>query len=206
MIRWKTFRFAPVFLFVAFSSVATNAGTSTGSNRVDFDFSDRDRLPETNVPASDWHLFWGGWGPKPITYPKVVAPSGVDQSQWMHDRVVAVAEHYLGLAYAHRHIPQMGGLDCSNFTAWVYNFGFGIQLKSNVHVQSKTAGRKLAATETFQHGDLLFIWNRDKTIIAHVAIFIGNDQLIDSTKGQVAIRPFTGWYKTRFAWARRVIP
>jgi len=61
------------------------------------------------------------------------------------ERVIAVAMRYIGYGYQHHHIPGLGpparmalegdgvghngkGVDCSNFTGFVYNQGFGIRL------------------------------------------------------------------------------
>lgn len=171
------------------------------------DFPWRDTLPETLSPRPPRLGKWE-WGPKPATYPPAEPPAGVNPLQWKRDRVIAVAEKYIGLPYKHRHIPSQGGLDCSNFTSWVYNYGFGIRFSSNVKKQANTAGRPLTPNERLEPGDLLFIWNKDKTKIVHVVIYVNTGTIIDSTITEaangVALRPFQGWYKQRFAWARRV--
>lgn len=167
------------------------------------DFTYRDSLPQTEIPESQWTTCCGSWGPRPNGYPPVNLPQGYNV-QWKRDRLIAVAEHYLGLPYSHRHIPAMGGLDCSNFTSWVYNYGFGILISSNVHSQAETAGRKLSASEPFEEGDLLYIWNEDTSVIAHTVIYVDSSHIIDSTGPGVAIRPFSGWYKSRLAFARRI--
>jgi cell wall-associated NlpC family hydrolase len=196
-----------IFIFVCsvFLILSSNSFSAKLALPIDFDFATRDQLPQTKTPSQKWKSCCGSFGPKAASFPKVKIPKDANALQWQQERVIAVAKHYLNLPYAHKHIPAMGGLDCSNFTAWVYNYGFGIALNSNVHDQANTAGTKLAATETLNPGDLLYIWNTQKTEIVHVVIYIGNNQLIDDTKGKVAVRDFAGWYKTRFAWARRVI-
>lgn len=171
------------------------------------DFALRDRLPETAHPLPRTNGKFD-WGPKPMTYPRVNIPNGVNPVQWERDRVIAVAEKYIGLPYMHRHIPSQGGLDCSNFTSWVYNYGFGVRFSSNVQAQSREAGRKLRPNERLEPGDLLFIWSKDRSKIKHVVIYVNPDTIIDSTitakANGVALRAFRGWYKERFAWARRI--
>ncbi|OGR99322.1 MAG: hypothetical protein A2V88_03850 [Elusimicrobia bacterium RBG_16_66_12] len=117
---------------------------------------------------------------------------------------MAVALKYVGLPYLHRHIPAMGGLDCSNFTAWVYNYGFGIRLNSNVQRQAETAGRRLGPDEPLRPGDLIFLWNDERSRVSHVAIYVDESTIIDAAGGGVAVRPFSGRYRKRLAWARRV--
>jgi len=196
-----------IFLIPVTFCSAEGLYNSAYENSLTADFAYRDSLPETLHPrpksTGKWH-----WGPKPITYPKVKIPAGVNPLTWKQDRVIAVATKYIGLPYMHRHIPSQGGLDCSNFTSWVYNYGFGIRFSSNVQKQSKEAGRKLSPDETFAKGDLLFIWNKEKTKIKHVVIYVNPTTIIDSTitkeANGVALRHFTGWYKQRFAFARRI--
>ncbi len=36
-----------------------------------------------------------------------------------------------------------------------------------------------------------------------MGIYVGNGWLVHSSSRGVALEPMTGWYETRFAWARR---
>jgi cell wall-associated NlpC family hydrolase len=162
-------------------------------------------LPQTEISKDQWSICCGSWGPRPLLYPAVKAPMQYSEVQWSRDRIVEVAKKYVGLPYLHRHIPDMGGLDCSNFSSWVYNYGLGIGVISNVEQQAQLAGRKLSFEETLEPGDLVFIYSQDKSRIAHVVIYLNQFEIIDSTNTGVEVRKFTGWYKDRFAWARRVI-
>ena len=170
---------------------------------VDFDFEMRDALPQTDVPKEKWET---KWGPAAKKYPEFKVPEGVkDPITYQHKRVVAVAMKYRGLPYMHKHIPACGGLDCSNFTSWVYNYGFGIQFPSGVVKQAETAGRRLRADEKFEPGDLLFQTNREGNAIAHVVIYVGENKVIDACNEKVDVREFRGWYKDRLSHVRRVI-
>lgn len=170
------------------------------------DFDWRDRLQETDVSKSDWgSSFYGTFGPCPITYPKVISTSLLASVLWAQMRVVAIAKKYIGLPYKHRHIPALGGLDCSNFTSWVYNYGFGIRFSSNVKRQSTEAGRQLDPSEPLLPGDLVFLYDHNQAKIVHVAIYLDRAHVIDSAEVGVDIRPYNGRYKTDLAWARRVI-
>jgi cell wall-associated NlpC family hydrolase len=161
----------------------------------------------------------GGWGPAAATYPAVAAPSGCDAVSWKRARVLAAAQHYIGLPYQHHHVPQWDpssawsgaegpGLDCSNYTAWVYDFGLGIKFTSSVVDQAdgpSAPGRLLSSSEPLMPGDLLYIYTSDFSAIGHVVIYVDAGHIIDDTGPGVQIRAFTGWYQTRYAHARRVI-
>ena len=198
------------------------------------DFAHRSMLPQTDVPRSQWYssrMLASLWGPMPAKYPGIEEtleslPPGTDLTQWKRDRVVAVAKHYIGLPYRHHHIPawspkspdQHGltgpGLDCSNFTAWVYNFGFGVILNSDVALQAAMKPRpgfavhpgmqRIGAEGPFMPGDIIYIANPQKTAIVHAIIFIDDGHIIDSTDGQVAVRHFTGWYRRQLSHAIRI--
>ena len=169
------------------------------------DFEFRDGLPQTEVNKSQWETCCGSYGPCPLPFPGVVFPAGASQKEWLRARVIQVAKKYIGVSYKHHHIPKMGGLDCSNFTSWVYNYGFGIRISSRVKRQAFEAGRLLSSNEPLISGDLIFFWNKDGNEISHAAIYIDQQHIIDSTGIGVLVRPFMGWYKERFAWARRII-
>jgi cell wall-associated NlpC family hydrolase len=187
------------------------------------DFAERDRLPESSLPESEWHgaASVGSWGPKAAHYPAVQVPGDVDPLEWKRARIVAVAKHYLGLPYQHHHIPawtpsgpgkdgarETAGLDCSNFTAWVYNYGLGVAINSDIGLQAdgpKAPGRRLAPSEALAPGDLLFIKNRDLTKVTHVVIYIDPGHIIDDHADGVRVRPLSGWYTSSFSHARRII-
>lgn len=180
------------------------------------DFPWRDALPQSPVPESAWYgnPKLGAWGPKAATYPPAVVPAGVDGVAWKRERLAAVALRYQGLPYRHHHIPAYAppgegpGLDCSNFTSWVYNYGLGIRFTSDIARQAdgpRAPGRRLTPDEPFALGDLLFITTRDRARVSHVVLWLGEGRIIDSHKEGVRVRPFSGWYKDCFSHARRVI-
>jgi cell wall-associated NlpC family hydrolase len=176
-----------------------------------YDFGERDRLPEFQESRKQSQK----WGPRAISYPTVRVSAGCDPVTWKRLRVVAVAKRYIGLPYRHRHAPGWEsdtgngpGLDCSNFTAWVYNYGLGIRFTSDVHKQSDgplAPGRRLRAGESFEPGDLLFIMKKDGSKVSHVVIYIDEHHIIDSHGPGVKIRPFKDWYKSHYSHARRII-
>lgn len=153
------------------------------------DFQERDAMPQTYVRKEDWFKsMYGRWGPDPITFPPARVPNGVDPVQWKSDRIVEVAKHFQGLPYKRSdgqrgHFPDRRcGLDCSNFVAWVYNYGLGIRFTSDVDDlwNSRTSGRKLSSGEPLKKGDLVFFDGDPK----HVVIYIDENHIIDSTSGR----------------------
>ncbi|MBX5493385.1 MAG: C40 family peptidase [Chloroflexi bacterium] len=189
------------------------------------DWPERDRLLPTRLPADHWYARpWNdGWGPRAAEYPRVASPPGCDPVAWQRARVVAVARRYLGLPYRHHHVPDWDppaalvgavvagpGLDCSNFTAWVYNYALGIHFTSHIARQAEgpeAPGRILGPDEPLAPGDLLFIWNTERSRVTHVVLYVGDGQVIDSAsaRGGVTEHALSGWYATHYSHARRVL-
>ena len=180
------------------------------------DFAERDRIPQSpygaDLPFAEWEPTWGAWGPPATRYPRVRVPEEFSRApdlrrDWLEARVVSAARRFLGVPFQKRHVPAAGGLDCSNFTAWVYNYALGLNVDSNIFKQSERAGRLLGANESWRPGDLIFLLTKDHSRIVHVAIYLGGDELIDLARAdrEVRIHKIEGRYVHDFAWARRVI-
>src|SRR4051794_40409180 len=189
------------------------------------DLGRRSELPQSDVaPSARYQRNWqGGWGPRAASYPGVDATVGCSAVEWKRSRVVAIARQYLGLPYRHHHIPSWSppadltgsthagpGLDCSNFTAWVYNFGLGLRFTSDIHQQAEGAlapGRLLGPDEPLAPGDLLFDLRGNRSEVSHVVIYVDEHSVIDShgTFGGVTEHPLAGWYSTHYSYARRVL-
>jgi cell wall-associated NlpC family hydrolase len=167
---------------------------------------------ESVVPHGQWYSRRvreksGAWGPKPRTYPPV---AGIEDRPlaWKRERVIATAARFIGYSYQHHHIPDWDppadwpwkhscaghngkGVDCSNFTSFVYNQGFGIRMTSEVVRQSELHSAVEAGVETvrvgsvdlpvdyagrqkiLRTGDLVYIRGREHGPITHVVIWVG---------------------------------
>ena len=169
------------------------------------DFVFRDLLPQTEKPRNVWKTCCGSYGPCAQPYPAVDFPDGIDRVAWARVRIVEAAKKLIGLPYRHNHIPAMGGLDCSNFTAYIYNYALGVRFTSWVDRQAEEVGRKLSDSEELAPGDLIFLWSSDRSRISHAVIYISPSEVIDSTGPGVEVRSNAGWYKDNYAWARRLI-
>lgn len=139
-----------------------------------------------------------------------------------------------GLQYRHHHIPDWNpptstasaaaeksdeqdgkspeawgpgrGLDCSNFTAWVYNFGLGTKFGGSVTKQyagsAGPMGQRIPADGPFQLGDLLYLHpDGNTTQASHVVIYIDDSRIIDSrldtqNVAGIQVRQREGWYRT----------
>lgn len=165
---------------------------------------------ESAQPFSAWQAANAGhrraaWGPPARQYPAPVLPR--PDATYLQERVIAIAARHIGLAYQHHHVPswvppanwpwlrvyagQNGpGLDCSNFTSFVFNYALGIKLPTAVGLQARSrvlrgpggvgcqraqriAVAHFAALRTsLAPADLLYIRNL-KGQIRHVVMWLG---------------------------------
>ncbi len=165
------------------------------------------------VPHHEWasgevRRKYGSWGPGPRHYP--IAPAAEGKSaEWRRERAVAVALRFVGYAYQHHHIPDWNppagwpwketcagsngkGVDCSNFTGFVYNQGFGVRMNTAIgHMAARLEAEvgpesrphrleRIELPEEYERraevlrtGDLLFIRGKPGGEVTHVVLWIG---------------------------------
>ncbi len=167
---------------------------------------------ESETPHHDWysaHTYhkFQSWGPTPRRYAPL---EGLAERslEWKRERVIATAARFIGYEYQHHHIPDWDppadwpwkhccagrngrGVDCSNFTSFVYNQGFGIHMNSGIERQSELhsalEGHHEHALKTIElpadyqerqkvlhTGDLLFIRGKEGGHVTHVILWVGN--------------------------------
>lgn len=168
---------------------------------------------EASVPHHEWYServrkAYGSWGPVPRHYPPAPAAEG-KSAEWRRERAIAVALRFVGYGYQHHHIPDWEppegwpwketcagkngkGVDCSNFTGFVFNQGFGIRMNTEIGRQAERLeaevgpeGRphRLERVElpeayedrvrTLRTGDLLFIRGKPGGRVTHVVLWVG---------------------------------
>ena len=168
---------------------------------------------EADIPHGEWYSWrtrerWGVWGPGPRAYPPL---RGLESwpVESKRERVIAVALRFQGYGYQHHHIPDWDpprdwpwkktgvghngkGVDCRNFTGFVYNLGYGLGLNTDVTRQAEERYARVhhgggvvplrrielpesynARIKTLRTGDVLFIRNRSGHI-SHVVLWVGS--------------------------------
>lgn len=170
-----------------------------------YDFQMRDGLEEyKNCKPRDT------WGPRPNTYPLWTIPDECDRIQIMQYRIVLLIKKFIekGWNYCHHHSPSWNtpleqrvenqeicssdgisgekgwnGLDCTHFTSFVYNWGFGCPLPTLTGDQTcgpNAPGRVLPFStnqqDQFLPGDILFIAGNSKSnplLVTHGIFWTG---------------------------------
>ena len=110
-----------------------------------------------------------------------------------------------------------GGFDCSGFVWRVFKlepFPGASALASVLRGRTTyemsggvPPGRRITSVEDLQPGDLIFqgaAGPRSKPAqVDHAGIYLGGGWFVHSSASGTTLHPFQGWYRDRFAWARR---
>ncbi|HEY2573266.1 MAG TPA: NlpC/P60 family protein [Verrucomicrobiaceae bacterium] len=208
---------SPYSVAFTFSESDLMGDFAGGGLRGDFKQESSIAFPAWYVSSTQKH--YTSWGPPARHF---TPPAGLSQksADWMRQRIIAVALRYRGIHYQHHHIPdwdppadwpykssplghQSKGVDCCNFTAFVYNIGLGLKPTGETRDQSALTevagpgpGRSSKVTRiekpethadfvsTLKTGDLLFVKGQSSGEVTHVVIWVGQ---IGRSKGQVPL-------------------
>lgn len=105
--------------------------------------------------------------------------------------IVNYALQFVGNPYVYGGSSLTKGTDCSGFTMSVYKH-FGISLPHNSSAQSN-CGKRISVSNV-QPGDLLFYGSGSG--ISHVALYIGNGQIVHASSSKTGIKISKYNYKT----------
>ena len=114
--------------------------------------------------------------------------------------VVSYAKNYLGLRYVSGGNSLTTGTDCSGFTKLIFK-EFGITLPRTVKSQAKVGS--YVKKSDLQKGDLIF-YGYKSGVVSHVAIYIGNGQVIHQSTPKNGVKINT-MNMMVYITARRVI-
>jgi cell wall-associated NlpC family hydrolase len=124
-----------------------------------------------------------------------------DSSTEMGSKIVSEGKKYLGIPYVWGGTSPKG-MDCSGLVVLVMN-SLGIH-PPRVSVDQSKFGKEVPLSD-IQPGDLLFFDTLMKGYVTHVAIYIGNGQILQApTTGDVVkISNLSRYYQSSFITARR---
>lgn len=128
---------------------------------------------------------------------------GVSKGQ----KIADLAAKQLGKGYSYG--AEGGGkFDCSGLCYYVYKNAAGVSLKRTSDQQASDGRfKKISAMSELKQGDLL-CFNTGGNGVDHVGIYIGGGKFVhaSASKGQVVSSKLnTGYYRSSFCWARRIV-
>lgn len=110
----------------------------------------------------------------------------------LRDTIVNHALSYIGNAYVYGGNDPNTGVDCSGFTRYILSHAAGVYLNRTAAAQS-SQGRAVSV-ENARRGDLVFYSSGGS--IDHVAIYIGNGQIVHASNERVGIIKSNMYYRT----------
>lgn len=131
--------------------------------------------------------------------------AATESSASLADRIIDIAEKYLGARYLYGASPSRTDVfDCSSFTMRV--FGEADISLPRTSIAQAQAGRTVSFGQ-LQKGDLVFFDTDSNGTINHVGIYAGNGQMINATVslGVTYSSLTSSYWKTRYVKAVRVI-
>lgn len=123
------------------------------------------------------------------------------ESTELRSAIVSSAKEYIGLNYVYGGTSLINGADCSGFIQTIYGI-HGVPLR-RTGTQQSNQGQVIEASELML-GDLI-TYGYDG-VIAHIAIYAGNGQIIHATSGKgVVVTKMIGYLRMPVIGYRRVI-
>lgn len=120
------------------------------------------------------------------------------------ERVVQIAEQYLGIPYVYGGSTP-AGFDCSGFTSYVFKqLGYSLYRSSYQQIDN---GVPVSKSE-LQPGDLLLFKRQGASRIHHVGIYVGDGMMIHSPQTGDVIKYtsiVSGYYNNCYYAARRIV-
>ena len=144
--------------------------------------------PSSTVPQT----WWQPASTTTATPAPAVTPAVTNSA--LRNAIVAYALQFVGNPYVHGGRSLVTGTDCSGFTFLVYQ-NFGISLGSYTPA-GQMAGGRAVPLDQIQPGDLLFYPN-DRTYpnVGHVAMYIGNGQIVHAGNESTGIQVREAFYR-----------
>ena len=127
--------------------------------------------------------------------PEAIKFSPLDGNQSLRNRIVNYALQFVGNRYVWGGNDPHTGADCSGFVKYVYSHVAGITLNRVSRDQARQ-GTKIKSSQ-MRPGDLIFYTNSGGTI-NHVAMYIGNGQIVHAASRRSGIKISTWNYRNPY--------
>ncbi len=127
--------------------------------------------------------------------PEAIKFSPLDESQSLRSRMVNYALQFVGNRYVWGGNDPHTGADCSGFVKYVYSHVAGVTLNRVSRDQARQ-GKQIKSSD-MRPGDLIF-YTSSKGVVNHVAMYIGNGQIVHAASRRSGIKISTWNYRNPY--------
>ena len=127
--------------------------------------------------------------------PEAIPFTPLKEQESLRTRIVNYALQFVGNRYVWGGNDPHSGVDCSGFTKYVYSHVAGVSLPRVSREQART-GTKIDSSK-MRPGDLIFYTDRKGTV-NHVAMYIGNGQIVHAASRRSGIKISTWNYRNPY--------
>ncbi len=127
--------------------------------------------------------------------PEAIPFTPLKEKESLRTQIVNYALQFVGNRYVWGGNDPHSGVDCSGFTKYVYSHVAGVSLPRVSREQART-GTKIDSSK-MRPGDLIFYTNRKGTV-NHVAMYIGNGQIVHAASRRSGIKISTWNYRNPY--------
>lgn len=127
--------------------------------------------------------------------PEAVKFSPLDGNQSLRNKMVNYGLQFVGNRYVWGGNDPHTGADCSGFVKYVYSHVAGVTLPRTSREQARQ-GKSIKSSQ-MRPGDLIFYANSGGTV-NHVAMYIGNGQIVHAASRRSGIKISTWNYRTPY--------
>ena len=127
--------------------------------------------------------------------PEAIKFSPLDESLSLRNQMVNYALQFVGNRYVWGGNDPHTGADCSGFVKYVYSHVAGVTLNRVSRDQARQ-GKRIQSSQ-MRPGDLIFYTN-SKGVVNHVAMYIGNGQIVHAASRKSGIKISTWNYRNPY--------
>lgn len=127
--------------------------------------------------------------------PEAIKFTPLDEKLSLRNKMVNYALQFVGNRYVWGGNDPHTGADCSGFTKYVYSHVAGISLNRVSRDQARQ-GKQIKSSE-MRPGDLIFYTN-SRGVVNHVAMYIGNGQIVHAASRRSGIKISTWNYRNPY--------
>ncbi len=201
--KGETLRLGDIVFFGTSSSNLIAAGIFVGNNRFIISHPPYNTIRVMSLSSTEPARYYLGAR-------RVINAGGQTAVSNIRERVIQAGLKYLGTPYQfNSDRSSTATFDCSDFVRRTYYDATGRWIPGNSRTQAafvRENGRVTTNWRNLKRGDLMFFANPSTGRINHVAIYMGDEQILHATSTRgVNVQKMNSYYNTRFTFGGNIL-